>query len=56
LKELQVVSGALTKGNKGLILFFSFPKGSFFKVLEEGRIGVIPSLSKGVLILWDWNR
>jgi hypothetical protein len=37
LKELQLVSGALRKGDEGLGFFFSFPKGCFLG--EEGRMG-----------------
>ncbi len=36
LKELQVVSGALRKVDKGLEICFSFPKG--FSLGEEGRM------------------
>jgi len=36
LKELQVVSGALRKGDEGLEFFPLFQKGFFFS--EEGRM------------------
>jgi hypothetical protein len=37
LKELQVVSGVLRKGDKGLGFFFLFSKGFFLG--EERRMG-----------------
>jgi hypothetical protein len=46
LKELQVVSGTLRKGDKGLILFFIFSKRVFFGWGKED--GSIPPLFKGV--------
>jgi hypothetical protein len=36
LKELQVVSGVLRKGDKGSTISFSFSKGFFY---IEGRMG-----------------
>ncbi len=45
LKELQVVSGALKKGDKGLQYNYYFFKRGFFGWRGEG--GVIPPLSKG---------
>ncbi len=36
LKNLQVVSGALKKGDKGLGTFFSFSKRVFFGVRRGG--------------------
>jgi len=42
LKELQLVSGVLRKGDEGFILFLFFQKGSFW---ARGGRG-IPPLSK----------
>ncbi len=44
LKELQVVSGTLRKGDEGLGFFFLFKKGFFG---WGGEDGVIPPFSKG---------
>jgi len=43
LKELQVVNGALRKGDKGFFFKNLFQKGFFW----VKRDGVIPPLSKG---------
>jgi hypothetical protein len=45
LKELQVVSGALRKKDKGLGIFFNFSK-EFFWIRKGGW--VIPPFSQGV--------
>ncbi len=45
IRLIQVVCGALRKGDKGLGFFFFFLKRVFFGWREED--GVIPSLSKG---------
>ncbi len=51
LKELQVVSGALSKGDEGLKILFSFSKGFFFG--RGGEDGSNPPLSKGSFFVWD---
>ncbi len=51
LKELQVVNGALRKGDKGFKSLFSFSKGFF-----TGEEGKIQPLSKEGFFLTDWDR
>jgi len=46
LKELQVVSGALKEGDKGLGFIFLFQKGVFFG--EEGRMDKLHPFPKEV--------
>ncbi len=48
LKELQVVGGALRKGDKGLGFFFLFSQKGFFG--WGGEDGVIPPLFNGVFL------
>jgi len=60
LKELQVASGALRKGDKGLGNFLFFPKGFF---LGLGRMGLFHPFPKEVfskalrevMFFWDGN-
>jgi hypothetical protein len=53
LKELQVVSGALRKGDKGLVILFCFFKRFFLG--EDGRWGNSSPFQRRFFSR-NWNR
>jgi hypothetical protein len=53
LKELQIVSGVLRKGEKGLGLVFSFSKGFFW--VNKGGCGNFIAFQRR-FFLRDWER